>query len=251
MENITVILVDDEAAALNSLEIELKDAFPDLNILAKYQDPIAAVTAVKSLKPDLIFLDIGMPEMDGFEFLQQFDNHEFEVIFVTAYDEYAIRAFEFNAVAYLLKPILEDKLIQAVEKAITNRGRNAIDQKLEALLNHVHVHQDTSVHTIALPIGDGFEFVRFDDINYVQADNNYCWVILRDGQRHLISKTLKELESMISRTYFFRVHKSYLINLNHVHQYLKTEGGQLLMIGNHIIPIARRKKDELKRALGI
>ncbi len=252
MHRLQVILIDDEQAALESLEIELKDAFPEINILGKFQNPVKAVEKIKALNPDLIFLDIGMPEMDGFEFLQQFDNRPFEVIFITAYDEYAIRAFEFNAIAYLLKPVLEVKLIQAVEKVLEYKETGISDLQLKALLNHVEGQRTSNVANIALPIGDGYEFVAFDKIAYVEADNNYSWVVLHTGDKHLISKTLKEMELIMNRSNFFRVHKSFLINLDFVKQYLRTDGGQVIMsVRKKSIPVSRRKKDELKKILGI
>ena len=252
MHKLNVILIDDELAALESLQIELEDAFPNIRILGTYKNPEIAVEEVKKLRPDLIFLDIGMPEMDGFEFLQQFETRPFEVIFITAYDEYAIRAFEFNAIAYILKPVLEDKLIQAVEKVVEQKNQGLSDVKLQALYNHMEGQREQSVATIALPIGEGYEFVPFDKISHVEADNNYSWVVLITGDKHLVSKTLKEMERMIKRPNFYRVHKSFLINLNHVKQYLRTDGGQVIMTAeDKIIPVSRRKKDTLKKALGI
>ena len=246
-----VILIDDEVDSLNALEIELNHLYPNIKILAKFQNPKEAVQQVLTLNPDLIFLDIGMPHMDGFEFLQQFDTRPFDVIFVTAYEDYAIRAFEFNATAYLLKPIMEHKLKEAIEKVIEEKEHGFPDVKLNALLNHLNIQRNDSVRTLALPIGEGYEFVNYDMICYLEADNNYTWVHITNNSKHLICKTLKEMESIINRNDFFRVHKSYLINLNCIIQYIRTDGGQVVMNNNDRIPVSRRKKEELKRKLNI
>ncbi len=248
---IRAILVDDEKSSLESLAFELNAYCPEVEIVGSTCSPHEGIAMIEREKPDVVFLDIGMPEMDGFELLQQFETIEFDVVFVTAYDEYAVKAFEFNALDYLLKPVLHAKLMAAIEK-VSNRHQHLFERsKLDALLTNLQIKQDPVLQNIALPTGDGFEFVPLAEIEYLQADNNYCWVHLASGKKYLICKTLKQMEAMIGLPQYFRVHKSFNVNLNHVSRYIRGQGGYLIMHNKARIPVSRAKKDELMRVLQI
>ena len=248
---ISTILIDDEQDSLQSLELDIKAYCPQINVLTTCQYPEQGIKMIKSLQPDLIFLDIGMPGMNGFELLQQFDNINFDVIFVTAFDEYAIKAFEFNAIDYLLKPVMESKLVAAIDKVVQRQEHIFGEEKLSALLTNIQMQQGVGLENIALPIGEGYEFVHFSQIVYLQADNNYTWVHLQDGKKHLVSKTLKDMEKMFSGAHFYRVHKSYFVNLNMISKYIRGNGGFLIMSNNDKITVSRQKKSDLMQLLHI
>lgn len=249
MNKIQAILVDDEKSSLESLSFEISEYCPEIQIAGICQDPIAAMGIIRKIRPDLLFLDIEMPGMSGFELLQQLPDISCPVIFVTAYDQFAIKAFEFNAIDYLLKPIRKSKLIVAVHK-VRDRIHSQLDkQGLEALIQNIRLQSQAGLENIALPTHDGFKMVHINDIQYLQAESNYTWVHLADKKKYLVTKTLKDMEEMISYDQYFRAHKSYLVNLNHVDRYVRGQGGYLVMKDQAQIPVARTQKNELLRLL--
>lgn len=248
MSKLRAILIDDEKSSLQSLAFELNAYCPDIEVIATSKDPIEGVTVIQQLKPDLLFLDIEMPGMNGFDLLQSLPELEFDVIFVTAYDQFAIKAFEFNAIDYLLKPVRKDKLIQAVQRVQSNQQH--LDQaSLEALVQNIRVQSRTGIEQIALPTSDGFAMVHVNDISHLQAESNYTWVFLNNQKKYLIAKTLKEMDGMLEFPQYFRAHKSYLVNLNHVDRYIRGQGGYLIMRDATQIPVARAQKMELLKTL--
>jgi two-component system LytT family response regulator len=183
--------------------------------------------------------------MNGFELLKQLPDLSAQVIFITAYDQFALNAFEFNAVDYLLKPVRKSKLVAAVRKVIERRQNKENSFNLDALLQNIRVQYQGGLQTIALPIPEGFKMVHIDDIAYLQAESNYTRVHLVDKKMYLVSKTLKEMENMFHFDQYFRAHKSYLVNLNQVDRYIRGQGGYLVMKSNIQIPVARTQKIEL------
>ena len=245
---IKAILIDDESSSLRSLTYELSTYCSNVDVMETFQDPIKALPAVRDLKPDVIFLDIEMPKMNGFEFLQSFDVLNFDVVFVTAYDEFAIKAFEFNAVDYLLKPVLKSKLIQCVQKLSEKKEREFKKEHLNALLQNVDLGRTSErgvLESIAIPTQEGFELIPIQDITFLSAESNYTWMHLVDGKKMLISKTLKDVAGMIHRPSFFRTHKSYFVNLNQVKKYVRGRGGFLVMRQGGQIPVSRTQRGAL------
>ncbi len=238
-------LIDDEQDSLESLSAEIQQYCPEITIAGTFNDPRKGLEALQNEKPDLLFLDIEMPHLNGFELLQKVGQIDFDVIFVTAYDEYAVKAFEFNAVDYLLKPILKAKLIQAVQKASEKQGAHLDNDQIKALINNIQLHSRLEMENIALPTAEGFEFIHVNDIAYLQADNNYTWVHLLSKQKYYLTRTLKEMAAMIHFPQFFRSHQSYYVNLNHVKKYVRGQGGYLVLKDGTQIPVSRANKEPL------
>jgi two-component system, LytTR family, response regulator len=252
--NVTMkaILVDDEKSSLRSLTYELNAYCPEVTVVAQCQDPVKAVEEIRINKPDIVFLDIEMPGMNGFELLQQFTEIDFDVIFVTAYDRFAMKAFDFNAVDYVLKPVRKSKLIQAVQKAAERQYHGIAPSDLQALLQNINVQAQTGIiQNIALPTSEGFAMVDINDICYLNSDSNYTWVYTVNQKKYLVSKTLKEFVGMLNFPQFFRAHKSYFVNLNHLDRYIRGNGGYLVLKNGAQIPVSRANKAELMRLLNI
>ena len=246
---ISAIIIDDEVDSLEALKIEIELYCPDLTILATCSTPGAGLDAIREMHPDVVFLDIEMPEMNGFELLQQFDEIAFHVIFVTAYDRYAIQAFDFNAQDYLLKPVLKSKLVQAVDK-IKNEQIHQIDMRhVDALINHIAVQAGEGIRNLALPTTTGFEFVLLDDFIYAKAESNYVWVYLSGGRSHFLSKTLKQLESLLVGPQFVRTHHSFMININYAKSYVRGKGGYIVLQDGTQIPVSRTRKEPLMQKI--
>lgn len=239
------VLIDDERSSIESLTFELDAYCPDVEVIGSFRDPEKAAQKLIGMGPDLIFLDIEMPGMNGFEFLQKLPAINFDVIFVTAYDQFAVRAFEFNAIDYIMKPVRKTKLIQAVNKVQERQKHSFEQQTLAALIQNLNVQSSSGMEKIALPTGEGFTMVKINDITYLQAESNYTWVFTTGEQKYLVAKTLKEVETMVLRDQFFRSHKSYLANLNHVDRYVRGQGGYLVMTNGEQVPVSRAQRNVL------
>ena len=247
---LTAILIDDELDSLESLQTEIEAYCPGVRIVGAYQKPMEGVKAVKEHSPNVVFLDIEMPEMNGFEVLKQFDQIDFDVIFVTAYDQFAVKAFEFNAQDYLLKPVLKSKLEQAVAKVKSSQSKRLDQTSLNAIMNHITAQSSSvAIKNIALPTSEGFEFVQMDEITHVMSESNYCWVHLKNGKKHFLAKTLKQMELLIHGPQFFRSHQSYLVNLNFAAKYVRGQGGYLVLHDQTQIPVSRANKEHLIQKL--
>ena len=237
-----IILVDDEDEGLDVLEYDLGRLQIPLKIVGKYNDPQEALIAIQTAQPDLLFLDIEMPWMNGFELLDQVGEIDFRVIFVTAYDQYAIRAFRYFAVDYLLKPVDIKHLREAVER-VTDSGHKISSSQIKALIDQLHVRNEPMTR-IAIPTSGGFEFIEISSIVRCQADNNYAIIYLVDGKKLLVSKPLKYLHDLLESHRFFRTHQSHLVNLDHVAKFVKADGGYAQMVDGSIVNIARGKKEQ-------
>lgn len=249
MSKLKTILIDDEKGSLESLMFELREYCPEVEVVAASKDPKEGLRMIQKLSPDLIFLDIEMPGMNGFELLQQLPDVSLNVIFVTAYDQFAIRAFDFNAIDYVLKPVRKAKLISAVQKVVDLQQPKLDKSGLDALIQNIRMQSHSGLENIALPTSDGFSMVHINDITQLQAESNYTWVFLNNQKKYLVTKTLKDMEDMLRFPQYFRPHKSYLVNLNHVDRYVRGQGGYLIMKDNAQIPVARAQKLELLRVL--
>lgn len=251
MSKLKAILIDDEKGSLESLTFELREYCPEVDVIAASQDPKEGLHLVQKWSPDLLFLDIEMPGMNGFELLQQLADVSLNVIFVTAYDQFAIRAFDFNAIDYLLKPVRKTKLISAVQKVIDRQQPKLDKSGLEALIQNIRIQSHAGLENIALPTHDGFTMVHINDITHLGAESNYTWVYLTNQKKYLVTKTLKDMEEMLMFPQYFRAHKSFLVNLNHVDRYIRGQGGYLVMKDHNQIPVARAQKAELLRMLSL
>lgn len=237
---IKVIIIDDEKHAIITLQ-HLLQKFDDVEILETIQDSSKAKAIIEDKKPDLLFLDIEMPILNGFELLQEFEELNFKVIFTTAYDQYAIKALKINALDYLLKPIDLDELRNALDKYVTNEIFTSNEQI--AQLTQFNISQMSE--TLALSTQKGLVFIKIKDIMYFEADGSYTHVYMSEGQQHLVSKSLSNFEEVLQdNPLFFRSHKSNLVNLNFIKQYIRGEGGELIMQNDKSIVLSRNKKQE-------
>jgi two-component system, LytTR family, response regulator len=236
------ILIDDEVNALEMLEWTIKKNCPNVEIIAMCDSPLVGLEKIKELKPDLIFLDIEMPKLNGFDLLERLGKHESDVIFTTAYNQFAIKAFKVCALDYLLKPIDPEDLKIAVQKASTKKSKIGQEQ-LDLLLSYVKPEKPKSKR-IALTASDHLIFVDTEKVVYCESDSNYTIFFLSDDRKIIVSKTLKDVEEILDGSDFFRIHASYLINMKHVTKFTRGDGGYVVMSNNQHITVSRKKKDE-------
>jgi two-component system, LytTR family, response regulator len=248
MNHLTAILIDDESNSRNSLRQKLITHCPHVEILAEAENGDEGIKAIETYKPDIVFLDVEMPRMNGFTMLQQLAHRNFEVIFTTAYDHYAIRAIRFSALDYLVKPIAIATLKEAVARAVEKKQPHAPNQRIETLLYNL-LDEKNAHNRIAIPSMEGLQFVEIADIIYLEAESNYTFINLHPASKLTVSKTLKDFEELLPATTFIRIHHSFLINMNHIRKYLKGDGGQVLMSNGKLLDVARRKKEEFLRTI--
>lgn len=241
---INAILIDDEAHCLDSLSILLNKFCPEVQILQRCLSAKQGLDATMKHKTDLVFLDVEMPSMSGFEFLEQFNEIPFSVIFTTAYDKYAIKAIRFSALDYLLKPIDPKELVAAVHKVKANNHLPTSEQ-FRMLLDKIQ-NRENGLTKIAVPIVEGFELVKADDIITCEADNNYTYLHLKNKRKITACRTLKEVEEQLELfPSFIRVHHSYIVNLNEVTKYIRGDGGYLMMSDGSTVDVSRSRKTSL------
>jgi len=243
------ILIDDEESNLSSLKEKLHKHCPQVDIIGSFDNARAGKEAIETLYPDLIFLDIEMPVMNGFVMLQQLQYKNFELIFVTAYDHYAIKAIRYSALDYLVKPIEIDQLKSAVDRAAEKRNRLEPNQQLEIFLDNLLLKKNM-YRRIAIPTAEGLQFIKTDDILYLEASINYTHIHMPGKLRYTVSRTLKDFEDMLPTDTFLRIHNSYIINKNFVERYIRGEGGQVVLSGNITLDVSKRKKTEFLKAIG-
>ena len=239
-----IAIVDDEVHCVESLTLHLNKMFPRMDIVFKSNDPREALIEIPKIKPDLVFLDVEMPGMNGFELLSQLSGQRFDIIFTTAYSKYAVKAFKAKAVDYLLKPIDEEELKDAVqqwEKTKTNTLRNS-SAKMEELLNHLK-SEGFLKSKIAIPVADGIEFENVEHIMYCKSQSNYSTLYFSDGRKTVISKTIKEIGKTLAPYAFQRVHRSFLINPDYMKKYNRGDGGYLIMKDDQVIPVSDQHKN--------
>ncbi|OJJ20312.1 DNA-binding response regulator [marine bacterium AO1-C] len=234
------LIIDDEAKARRILHELLKEYCPQVEVVADADDVPNAVKAIHKHQPNLVFLDIEMPGYTGFQLLDFFDQINFEIIFTTAYREYAIQAFQVSAIDYLLKPIQIELLIKAVEKVQGQLKPPQINERINTLKNNLSQEHITR---IALPVSEGLLFVEVDEIVYLNAEGAYTQIFLEGGRKVLVSKKIKSFEKVLDHPGFFRTHRSYLINLNRVKQYVKQDGGYIIMDNGDTVSLARERKE--------
>jgi two-component system LytT family response regulator len=240
---LSAAIIDDEEISCDALEWQLKTYCPEVKILFKCSNPLMAQDLIKQHQPDIVFLDIEMPGLTGLDLLNKFQEPFFHVIFVTAHDKFALKAFKFSAVDYLLKPVESDDLIEAVHKA-KNRSKNDPPQ-LNVLLRMIQeLKPNQELKRVALPTANEIIIVNINDIVYCEGDGNYTNVIMADASKIVLSKTLKLLEDFLDDRVFFRIHNAYLININHIRKVNRKEGGSIIMDNAADLPMSRYRRQE-------
>lgn len=236
-----VIILDDEPKAVESLRWELTTFCPKVTVVNTFTNPIEAQKFLKHTAVDCVFLDIEMPQMDGFQFLDELPDRDFAVIITTAYDQYALHAIKERALDYLLKPIDSDDLIEAVKRVVAYKETTKISDKLEEVLLNLTDKKGGRGNRIGFSFDGKILFLTSEEIIYCESDGNYTNIHLENGEKVLVSQTLKKVEEKLPVTEFFRIHNSFIINLSQVREYLKTDGYVVLMNGKKI-PVSRNKK---------
>jgi two-component system, LytTR family, response regulator len=236
---IKAVLIDDVPSALRMLERDLRENCPEVEITGTAGGVVSGAILLREVKPDVLFLDIELEDGTGFDLLQILPRIDFKIIFVTASDQHAIRAFRFSAIDYLLKPINGEELREAVQKAKSADTR----EKVDLLLDHWSEKGDP--RRIALHSSDQIKIVDIQEIIRCESDNNYTRFYFVDGSRFLVTRTLKSYDQLFKDKGFIRVHQSHLVNAVHIKSYVKTEGGYLLMSDQSQVPVAVRKKAEV------
>lgn len=243
------ILVDDEKANLQNLQTLLFTYCPSISVVATANKIEDAVQLINLHQPELLFLDIQMGKQSGFDLLNLLPEKSFEVVFVTAYDQYGIQAVKFAALDYLLKPVNPDELIAAVDKATKNLKSKVENEQLAFLLQQLK-KTDVASPKIALPQLNEIRYMPINDIVRCESSNNYTFFFLVNGEKMLISKPLKEYSDLLKPHGFLRVHQSHLVNPQFVKSWLKEDGGMLLMDNNDKIPVSKPNREEIKAILG-
>jgi two-component system, LytTR family, response regulator len=241
---IKAVLVDDEVHCLDTLEMLISDYCPEVQVAGRCLSGKKALESINKFQPDLVFLDIEMPTMNGFELLENFDQIPFSVIFTTGYDQYAIKAIRFSALDYLLKPIDPKELVASIHK-IQLQKKHPSSEQLMMLMNQIH-HKEINYNKIAIPTVDGFELVPADQVVFCEANDNYTHLLLKNGTKIIACRTLKEIEEQLEDfSSFQRVHNSFIVNLNEARKYIRGDGGYVVMNNGSTINVSRSRKEML------
>ena len=242
------IIIDDEPNAVELLTLRLAQKCPQVEVVAACTSSVKGVAAIRELRPDIVFLDIEMPQMNGFQVLAAVEDIQFSLIFVTAYDKFALKAFRYSAIDYLLKPIETKELVEAINKA--EKHAQTSKEQVGIFKQQYGSNSKTFPDKIALPYQNGVTFVNVDEIVCCESDDNYTKFYLFSGQCFLVTKPLKEIQELLEEREFLRVHKQYIINLNQIKKFVKGETPHVIMNNNRIVPISRLQKDRLMEYFG-
>lgn len=236
-----VVIIDDESDAINFIKSIINEYCSDLKIEGAANSAEEGTKVIRQTNPDLVFLDVEMPHGNGFDLLANFPEKDFDVIFITAYNHYAIKAIKFSAVDYILKPVNINEFIEAVNKVKEKRlGKEGRNLNYYALLENLKTAIPSK---LAIPTSEGMEYLATAEIIRIEADRSYSWFYLTNERKYLVSRNLKEYQELLSDRSFFRTHNSHLINLEHVKKYVRQEGGYVVMKDGSSVPISRSKKD--------
>lgn len=241
------IIVDDEPYCCEILAAMLEADCPDVHVVSICNNASEALVAIRQDSPDIVFLDVEMPRMNGFEMLEQISNIGFHLIFTTSYDQYALKAIRFSAIDYLLKPVDREELKKAVQK-VKERIQSPVPQQLEILMQKLR-NPSHPVNKIALPTLEGLQMIPIDSIISCESDDNYSNLQLKSRKKILVTRSLKEMEEMLEQHSFIRVHRFNLVNLNEIEKYIKGDGGYLVMSDGTSIDVAKNKKEVLLKKL--
>lgn len=242
------IIVDDEKHGRENLAGILKQYCTNVEVLADADSVENAKFLIQECRPDLVFLDIEMPKANGFQLLEHFGDFSFEVIFVTAYDNYAIKAIRFSAADYILKPININELKAAVGKVAERLQQKQENQRMKQLIYNLGQPQNPR---IGLPTADRIEFVEVHQIIRCQGEGNYTHIYFEEEKHLLVAKTLVEFEELLQEHFFIRVHKAHLVNLKHINTYVKSDGGILQLSNGDKVAVSRRRKEEVQKMLKV
>ncbi len=251
---IRAVIVDDEQISLKALGKKLKVFCPEVEVIKLFSDPQEAIEEIPALRPQVVFLDIEMPNIKGFGFLQHFNPIPFEVIFTTAYSEYAIDALRISALDFLLKPIDTKELTAAVARLQDKlKNKSGGNQKLEEQLQLLFQSMQAPVQLdkIALPVLNGLEFLDLGKIIKIEAKNVYSVFYLNNGKTLLVTRPLKDIEKILSHSHFFRVHKSFIVNLKYIDRYIKGEGGTIILTDGSEVEVSRRNKTDFLNRINL
>jgi len=247
MEKINAIIIDDELSSMQNLQQKLAEFCPTVELVATAQKPEEAILLIHHHKPDVIFLDIEMPKMSGFRMLEELKELNFEIIFTTAYNHYAIDAIRIAAFDYLLKPIAIKDLQQSVDRLNKLRGYQT-KEKIDVLRSSMS-DKKSQDDKIAIATTEGLEFIPIKNILHIESNSNYSKLYFQNGRHLTVTKLLKDFEDMLAPYHFYRVHNSHLINLNYIQKYLRGNGGRVMMQDGTEIEVARRKKEEFLKMI--
>lgn len=242
------LIIDDELDSSAALRLAVDKYCPDIEIMASVSTAKEGLKAITKFRPSLVFLDIQMPYMSGFDLLAEIGEINFAVIFVTAYNHYAIKAIKFSALDYLLKPVDPDDLVGAVRKAEKWQNDKDHTHRYQSFLTNIQ-HQTKGMDNLAIPTSDGLLFLETANIIFCRADGNYTMLYLRDGKSILVSKSLIDFEHILTDSGFFRIHHSAIINMKHIQKYVKGDGGYVILSEDHSVDVSRRKKEAFLRHL--
>lgn len=243
---IKAVIIDDEKDSIDTLKWKLENYCPDVSVIAAFETPAEGVSFLKKNSTDLLFLDIEMPMLTGFDVLEELGRDiSFDIIFITAYDNFGIQAVKFSALDYLLKPVQNKELKEAIDKHLKKTQHKIPAEQIDVLLNNVRAERKGKRGRIALASKESIEFVDPNDIIVCEANSNYTNVYLAEGRKRVISKTLKDFEDMLAPFDFFRPHNSHLINLSRVKEFIRGDGGYLVMENKMQVPVSKNKKEEL------
>lgn len=252
MQPIKAFIIDDELQSRSFLHKMLQQYFLEIIVAGEASNVEEGLHGIKEYHPDIVFLDIQMQGETGFDLLNKLDKIDFSLIFTTAYDQYAIKAFRFNAIDYLLKPIITNELIEAINKVKDRINLPKTASKEQILQLYQDIKTPDKIHDkIAVPTSEGFIVIPMNEIVYCHASSNYTEFHLTDKKCILSSYTLKQYDEILTLQSFFRAHRSYLINLAHVKMYRRGEGGEIVMSNGHEIELSRTHKDEFLHLLNI
>jgi two-component system LytT family response regulator len=243
---IKAAVIDDEMMARETITEMINLYCPDVEIVGQAENVKNGVSLIQTTRPDVLLLDIQLTDGTGFDILKQLNHFTYKVIFITAYEDYALKAIKFSALDYVLKPVDPNDLIAAVEKAKESVEEKNNSVKLQALLNNIN-SLPNGMKKIVLKTANNVHLINLNDIIRCQSDKNYTHFHIRDHEVVVVSKTLKEFDDILSDLKFFRVHQSHLINMIHVKRYEKSDGGYVVMSDGSIVPVSFRKKDELMK----
>ncbi len=245
---IKAVIIEDEKKSRDALAHLLQKNCPDISITGLAENVKGAIESVRGLKPELIFLDVMMPDGSGFDVLEKIKELKFDVIFTTASEKFAVKAIKYSALDYLLKPIDAEELKLAVKKVLERKSNTSSEENLASLLENVK-KSDEQYNKITLPAGNSYEVVAVKDIIRCEADDNYTKVYLATGKKFMVSGTLKHYEELLPEKDFIRVHHSHLINMNHMERFLKEDGGYAVMSDGSKVEVSRRKREDFLKKI--
>jgi two-component system LytT family response regulator len=247
---IKAVIIDDEKDSIDTLKWKLENYCPEVSVSASFEKPAEGISYLKQNKVDLLFLDIEMPMLTGFDVLEELGRDiPFDIIFITAYDNFGIQAVKFSALDYLLKPVQNKELKEAIDKHLRKTHQKIPSEQIDLLLNNVQAERKGKRGRIALASKESIEFVDPNEIVVCEANSNYTNVYLAEGRKRVISKTLKDFEEMLLQFDFFRPHNSHLINLARVKEFIRGDGGYIVMENKMKIPVSKSRREELLQLL--